>query len=154
MAAGCVRHYACLMAAMALACSVSARGNEKDELLQVWECLKQATVRTEVNLNSGVYTEKAVVNVPLSIQIPWGYDQGSYGECLARWNLVSDVSKAAYLEAVDACRRESKSSGVPHIGEPGASIRMPASHDERVVGECVRDRLGIDVEVQIPDAAR
>ncbi len=114
------------------------------------DCVQQAATELEINLSSGVYTERAQVSAPLKLRIPTGTNPHAYGACLqiqgkdpAR-NLVNTVA------SMRDCQRAARTTRL--VAATSASARHIASEvDTAFYESCIKNQ--IEVEVFMPTAA-
>lgn len=112
------------------------------------ECAAASRQMVKQNVGGGVYTERAQVATPVTIEVPSGVDAASYAQCLDLHGLRQDVSRDRYLAVVEKCR-----AGLPPerhlmIGEDGRQHVVVATN-RNAIEACVRENLGhIKVEVQ------
>lgn len=126
---------------------VSPQAADDEYFAHAEKCFRQASTVTEINLNSGVYTEQVVVSNPLSIRVPAGYDGAVHQECMRRAGLERDVSKDPYLRIIEECRRDSEPIRRVVIGSK-VDVKVPQSHDQAAYEACIRRRQG-ELEVDV-----
>lgn len=126
----------------------AVRADGKGELGVAGECAAASRQTVKQNVGGGVYTERAQVATPVTIELPSGVDSRSYAHCLDLHGLGKDVRRDHYLAVVQKCR-----AGLP----PERHVIIAADGSEHVVmgtnrnaiEACVQENLGhIKVEVQ------
>jgi hypothetical protein len=128
-----------------LLCAVGACADEDDPAAA---CARRHRSEHTIHWNGGVYTEKVVVAVPMSVTIPGGVDVAGYADCLALAGFGRGNAVEAYVERVDECRNERTPPGV-RIAPSGGSRRIGGA-DQAAVRDCVEHRIDIDVDVPAP----
>lgn len=141
-----------MIAALAIATlSVGAvLAAEPDDLGAAGECAAASRQTVTQNVGGGVYTAKAQVATPVTIELPSGVDARSYAHCLDLHGLRKDVSRDHYLAVVEKCRAGQPPERHLIIGNDGRRHVVMAT-DRNAIEACVRKSLGhIEVEVQDP----
>ena len=109
------------------------------------DCAKQTALWQEINLSSGVYTEQAVVNVPLKIRIPAGVDAGAMMECLRLQGIDPPAELAAEVERAAECRAHARTVRLTAKDGTAAAARIGGTIDEARYRACLRGDIGVDV---------
>ncbi len=112
------------------------------------DCAKQMALWQEINLSSGLYTERAVVNVPLKIRIPAGVDAGAMMECLRLEGFDPPAELAAEVERAAACRASARRLRLTaRDGAAGAAgaARIGGEMDGARYRACLEGEIAVDV---------
>ncbi|MEQ8661587.1 MAG: hypothetical protein RLW62_12280 [Gammaproteobacteria bacterium] len=110
----------------------------------VARCAPALERRQRINVGAGVYTEQAVVSVPLEIAVPLASDGQRYADCLVREGIDGGAQMEAYVERAAHCRRAAADSRL-RIARAGDGVRVGARHDDADYRRCLEG--GISVEV-------
>lgn len=111
-------------------------------------CARAAMHYQQINLSSGVYSERAVAVAPLTLRIPAGVDPASYGDCLAREGFEPAAPAVAYVERSRACRDEAAAPAVVRLAD-GSRPRLTGGLDTNAWRACVDGAL--EVEATLPE---
>jgi hypothetical protein len=109
------------------------------------DCAKQTALWQEINLSSGVYTEQAVVNVPLKIRIPAGVDAAAMMECLRLEGFDPPAELAAEVERAAECRESARTVRLTAKDHAQGAARIGGTIDEARYRACLRGDIGVDV---------
>lgn len=113
------------------------------------DCISAATTEMEINLSSGVYTERAAVSSPLKIRVPTGINHAAYGACLRIQGNHISKHMTATVARMGKCRNSTRSTHIVQTdGAMSAHIANVVDHSRYQA--CVDH--GIDVEVLLPAA--
>lgn len=109
------------------------------------DCTGFAAGHQEINISSGVYSERAVAVVPLKIKVPTGTDGGMDEACLEADGRGTGSRVAAEFERAEACRQSAR--GVRIVDEArAASARIGGGFDAAAYEACMR---GGEIEVEV-----
>jgi len=109
------------------------------------DCTGFAAGHQEINISSGVYSERAVAVVPLKIKVPTGADGGMDEACLEAEGRGTGSRVAAEFERAEACRQSAR--GVRIVDEARASSpRIGGGFDAAAYEGCMR---GGEIEVEV-----
>jgi len=109
------------------------------------DCAKQTALWQEINLSSGLYTERAVVNVPLKIRIPAGVDAGAMMECLRLEGFDPPAELAAEVERAAACRAHARSLRLTVRDGAAGAARIGGGMDDARYRACLAGEITVDV---------
>lgn len=109
------------------------------------DCTGFAAGHQEINISSGVYSERAVAMVPLKIEVPTGTDGGMDEACLEAEGRGTGSRVTAEFERAEACRQSAR--GVRIVDEARApSPRIGGGFDAAAYEACMR---GGEIEVEV-----
>lgn len=109
------------------------------------DCTGFAAGHQEINISSGVYSERAVAVVPLKIKVPTGADGGMDEACLEADGRGTGSRVAAEFERAEACRQSAR--GVRIVDEARAPApRIGGGFDAAAYEACMR---GGEIEVEV-----
>lgn len=129
-----------------LACLVLAGGGTALAEEPVRDCTAAAQTYQEINLSSGVYTERAVAVVPLKIKVPAGVDTGLEDACLKVAGEDAGSRMTAEFERAEGCRQAARRVNITAAaGDSPAQIG--GQFDTVAYEACLRG----DVEVKVLD---
>lgn len=126
-----------ILLSTALALSASAHAAD--------DCAKQTALWHEINLSSGVYTEQAVVSVPLKIRIPAGVDAGAMLECLRLEGIDPPAELAAEVERAAACRESARTVRLTAKDHAAGAARIGGKIDDARYRACLQGDIEVDV---------
>lgn len=113
------------------------------------DCALQHRVEHTVHYNGGLYTEQAVIAVPLSITIPAGVDAAGYAGCLQQAGVLQGNEVEAYVDRLAACRAAQPPRTVVRIAETDGAGRI-GGVDQAALDACIEGR--IEVEAFLPES--
>lgn len=114
-------------------------------------CARRHRVEHDIHWNGGVYTEQAVVAIPMTVTIPAGVDAAGYASCLEQEGVARDGAVAAYVERLAACGRESGAARTVSPGRGDGHKRIGAP-EPAALRACLEGR--IEVEATLPAAVK
>ena len=109
------------------------------------KCVREAGRTQEINISSGVYTEKAVVSAPLHIEIPAAIDSKVFEECLVREGFDAPGATQAYFDRLHECQGANLKS-VANAADGGV-VRLGKAGDAAAVESCLNSDIEVDVEL-------
>jgi len=125
--------------ALTIILAISAHASAADD------CAKQTALWQEINLSSGVYTEQAVVNVPLKIRIPAGVNAEAMMECLRLEGLDPPAELAAEVERAAACRGYARRLRLTARDGTAGAARIGGEVDDARYRACLEGEIAVDV---------
>ncbi len=127
---------------------------EPGYFLDASACAAEAVVTERIDLNSGIYTEQAIVSSPLSIEVKRELNEAAYGECMRQRGRLKHVKDNPYLRIIAECQDAARATPKVLIGGTDRGT-LTASHNLAAYERCVEQRTReLDVEVQIPSPER
>jgi len=109
------------------------------------DCTGLAAGHQEINISSGVYSERAVAVVPLKMKVPTGADGGMDEACLEAEGRGTGSRVTAEFERAEACRQSAR--GLRIVDEARASVpRIGGGYDAAAYEACMR---GGEIEVEV-----
>lgn len=118
-----------------LALSLAAHGAD--------DCAGRARLWQEINVGSGLYTERAVASTPLMLRVPVGVDGELAAECLRLEGFDPAATMRAEFERARACGAEARRLRLAKAG--GDAPRIGGTVDDGAWRDCLRQ----EVEVQV-----
>lgn len=110
------------------------------------DCADLLVRQQRINVGSGVYSERVVVAVPVTIDIPIALDPGHYGACLERSHPERGDAIRAWVEHATACRRDSLAA--IRLGRAGTAARIGTRVDEAAYHACLAGGPVVEVEIE------
>jgi len=109
------------------------------------DCAALLERQQSVNVGAGVYSERAVVAVPVIIDIPLTLDPERYGACLERAHPERSGAIRAWVEHATACRRASRAR--VRLGQAATAARIGSDLDTEAYRACLAGGPAVEVEL-------
>ena len=109
------------------------------------DCAGKARLWQEINVGSGIYTERAVASTPLMLRVPVGVDGELAAECLRLEGFDPAAAMRAEFERAEGCRTEARRLRLAPEADGAGSRRIGSEVDEAAWRACLQQ----DVEVQV-----
>lgn len=109
------------------------------------DCAERAVQWQEINVGSGIYTERAVASTPLMLQVPVHVDAEFEAECLKLEGFDPAATMAAALERSERCRAQARRVRLVRNDEAGGTPRIGGEVDDTIYRECLRQEIEVEV---------
>lgn len=94
----------------------------------------------DINVSSGVYTERAQVSAPVKLRVPTGVDARALAECLRIGR--GGAPPAVGLDKVAECRRR---AATVRIRRDAGGSTLAGDVDEAVLAACLADEIEVEL---------
>lgn len=108
------------------------------------DCADGVVTEQEINVSSGVYTERAVATVPMKIRIPVGTDTGLQAECLRRQGRDGESRMAAEVTRAERCGEEARRVRLTR-DERGQVASIGNAVDTAAYAACLEGAVEVEV---------
>ncbi len=106
--------------------------------------MQQAATELEINLSSGVYTERAQVSAPLKLRIPTGINPNAYGACLQIQGKDPSRNLINTVASMRECQRAARTTRL--VAATSATAKHIASEvDTTFYESCVKNQIEVEV---------
>lgn len=108
------------------------------------DCAAKAARSHEINLSSGVYSERAVAMVPLTLRVPAGTDGAAYAACMKLEGFDPAQRMAAEVTRAGLCRDGARRVML-RPASSGTAARISSAVDEHQYRDCLAANIGVQV---------